>query len=109
MADFNQLILEALNTVIASPAIQTLPFTTSSGCTKTSVLNDIEFCNEISYISPMARRSVDQVIDELNYLDETYGPLGSFVIHDSMFFQQPSWLKEWLEKYPKRAVVAGLP
>jgi anaerobic magnesium-protoporphyrin IX monomethyl ester cyclase len=61
------------------------------------------FCNESSYIPTMQRRTVDQVIDELNYLDETYGPLGSVVIHDSMFFQQPSWLEEWLEKYPKRA------
>jgi radical SAM superfamily enzyme YgiQ (UPF0313 family) len=51
----------------------------------------------------MTRKKVDQVIDELNFLDENYGPLGSVVIHDSMFFQQPSWLEEWLEKYPKRA------
>lgn len=61
------------------------------------------FCNEASYIPIMSRRSVDQVIDELNFLDENYGPLGSVVIHDSMFFQQPAWLEEWLEKYPKRA------
>ncbi len=61
------------------------------------------FCNESSYIPNMGRKSVDQVIDELNYLDETYGPLGSVVIHDSMFFQHPSWLKEWLEKYPRKA------
>ena len=38
----------------------------------------------------MGRRPVDQVIDELNYLDDKYGPIGSVVIHDSMFFQQPS-------------------
>jgi len=25
------------------------------------------------------------------------------VIHDSMFFQNPSWLEEWLEKYPRQA------
>jgi radical SAM superfamily enzyme YgiQ (UPF0313 family) len=61
------------------------------------------FCNEISYIPTMQRKKVDQVIDELNALDEKYGPLGSVVIHDSMFFQQPNWLEEWLEKYPKRA------
>lgn len=61
------------------------------------------FCNEASFIPMMSRRTVDQVIDELNYLDETYGPLGSFVIHDSMFFQQPNWLEEWADKYPKRA------
>jgi radical SAM superfamily enzyme YgiQ (UPF0313 family) len=51
----------------------------------------------------MARRSVNQVIDELNYLDDHYGPVGSVVIHDSMFFQNPPWLKEWLEQYPRRA------
>lgn len=61
------------------------------------------FCNEASFIPMMARKSVDKVIDELNYLDEKFGPLGSVIIHDSMFFQQPSWLEEWLEKYPKRA------
>ena len=51
----------------------------------------------------MGRKSVDQVIDELNYLDEKYGPLGSVTIHDSMFFQNPPWLREWLEKYPRKA------
>lgn len=60
------------------------------------------FCNEASYIPNMGRRPVDAVIDELNHLDEKYG-VGSVVIHDSMFFQNPSWLKEWLEKYPRRA------
>jgi radical SAM superfamily enzyme YgiQ (UPF0313 family) len=29
--------------------------------------------------------------------------VGSVVIHDSMFFQNPQWLREWLEKYPRRA------
>ncbi|MFC1959445.1 B12-binding domain-containing radical SAM protein [Chloroflexota bacterium] len=60
------------------------------------------FCNESSYIPNMGRRPVDMVIEELNYLDEHYGPLGSVVIHDSMFFQNPSWLKEWIEKYPRK-------
>jgi radical SAM superfamily enzyme YgiQ (UPF0313 family) len=59
------------------------------------------FCNENSYIPNMGRRPVDAVIDELNYLDKTYG-VGSVVIHDSMFFQNPSWLKEWIEKYPRK-------
>lgn len=61
------------------------------------------FCNEASYIPNMGRRPVEMVIEELNYLDETYGPLGSFVIHDSMFFQNPSWLREWIDKYPRLA------
>jgi radical SAM superfamily enzyme YgiQ (UPF0313 family) len=60
------------------------------------------FCNEASYIPHMTRRPVDLVIDELNMLDERYR-VGSVVIHDSMFFQNPRWLKEWLEKYPRRA------
>ncbi len=61
------------------------------------------FCNEFSYIPNMDRRPVEMVIDELNFLDRTYGPLGSVVIHDSMFFQHPAYLEEWLEKYPKLA------
>ncbi len=61
------------------------------------------FCNESSYIANMGRRPVEMVIDELNYLDKKYGPLGSVVIHDSMFFQHPSWLQEWIEKYPRKA------
>ncbi len=60
------------------------------------------FCNENSYIPNMGRRPVEMVIDELNDLDNKYG-VGSVVIHDSMFFQNPSWLEEWLEKYPRRA------
>lgn len=61
------------------------------------------FCNEASYIPNMGRKPVDMVIEELNYLDDTYGPVGSVVIHDSMFFQQPTWLEEWLDKYPRLA------
>jgi radical SAM superfamily enzyme YgiQ (UPF0313 family) len=61
------------------------------------------FCNENSYIPNMGRRPVEMVIEELNYLDKTYGPVGSVVIHDSMFFQNPSWLEEWLDKYPRLA------
>lgn len=60
------------------------------------------FCNEASYIPNMGRRPVEMVIDDLNELDEKYG-VGSVVIHDSMFFQNPKWLKEWIEKYPRRA------
>ncbi len=61
------------------------------------------FCNENSYIPNMGRRPVDMVIEELNTLDDRFGPVGSIVMHDSMFFQNPSWLKEWIEKYPREA------
>jgi anaerobic magnesium-protoporphyrin IX monomethyl ester cyclase len=60
------------------------------------------FCNENSYIPNMGRRPVEMVIDELNFLDKKYG-VGSLVIHDSMFFQNPSWIEEWIEKYPRKA------
>jgi len=60
------------------------------------------FCNENSYIPNMGRRPVDMVIDELNFLDRKYG-IGSVVIHDSMFFQNPPYLEEWLDKYPRKA------
>ncbi len=60
------------------------------------------FCNENSYIPNMGRRPVEMIIEELNYLDDTYG-LGSVVIHDSMFFQNPRWLEEWVDKYPRKA------
>lgn len=60
------------------------------------------FCNEHSFIPAMGRRPVADVIAELNDLDERHG-LGSVVIHDSMFFQNPSWLREWVETYPRRA------
>jgi anaerobic magnesium-protoporphyrin IX monomethyl ester cyclase len=50
----------------------------------------------------MGRRPVEMVIEELNDLDDKYG-VGSVVIHDSMFFQNPSWLEEWIEKYPRMA------
>jgi anaerobic magnesium-protoporphyrin IX monomethyl ester cyclase len=60
------------------------------------------FCNEASYIPNMGRRPVEMVIEELNYLDNKYG-VGSVVIHDSMFFQNPKWLEEWIEKYPRKA------
>lgn len=61
------------------------------------------FCNEASYIPQVVRRPVESVIEELNWLDKEHGPLGSVIIHDSMFFQSPRWLEEWLEKYPKMA------
>ncbi|MHB2026646.1 MAG: B12-binding domain-containing radical SAM protein [Elusimicrobiota bacterium] len=60
------------------------------------------FCNENSFIPNMGRKPVDEVIDEINELDEKYG-VGSVVIHDSMFFQNPPWLKEFIHKYPRKA------
>lgn len=40
-------VLTTLNTIIQSPEIQGLTFKVSSSCDKTSVINDIEFCNEV--------------------------------------------------------------
>jgi hypothetical protein len=41
------IILTTLNTIIQSPQIQDMTFKVSSSCDKTSVINDIEFCNEV--------------------------------------------------------------
>jgi anaerobic magnesium-protoporphyrin IX monomethyl ester cyclase len=60
------------------------------------------FCSENSYIENMGRPSVTSVINELNELDRRYG-VGSVVIHDSMFFQNPRWLTNWIQDYPTRA------
>ncbi|MFT5115042.1 MAG: anaerobic magnesium-protoporphyrin IX monomethyl ester cyclase [Parasphingorhabdus sp.] len=60
------------------------------------------FCNESAFIPHQSRKSVESVIDELNFLDRRYG-VGSVVIHDSMFFQNPHWLEQWLELYPRKA------
>jgi anaerobic magnesium-protoporphyrin IX monomethyl ester cyclase len=62
-----------------------------------------EFCNEASYLPHQRRRSPEAVNEELNELDRAYGPIGSVVIHDSMFFQHPGWLRQWLDLYPRRA------
>jgi hypothetical protein len=61
------------------------------------------FCNENSYLPMMGRRTVEQVIEELNGLDRRHGPIGSVVFHDSLFFQSPSWLRRWLDLYPRLA------
>ena len=61
------------------------------------------FCNEASYIPALERKPAEQVVEELNWQDQHHGPIGSVVIHDSMFFQQPSWLEEWAEVYPSKA------
>lgn len=61
------------------------------------------FCNEASFIDNMGRRSPESVVDELNALDERHGPIGSVVLHDSMFFQQPAWLERWITAYTTKA------
>jgi len=55
------------------------------------------FCNEHSYIPNMGRRPVEMVIEELNYLDETYGPIGSVVIHAACSSRtQAGWRSGWI-------------
>lgn len=60
MSDLNQAILEVVNSVIASPAVQGIQFNVSSDCSKVSVLDDIEFCNEVSYKYSYEEKSVDK-------------------------------------------------
>lgn len=58
MSDINQAILEVVNQVIASPAVQGIQFNTSSGCSKISIIDDIEFCDEISYSKSYEEKSI---------------------------------------------------
>jgi radical SAM superfamily enzyme YgiQ (UPF0313 family) len=52
----------------------------------------------------LRRRSVDRTIEELLHLKETYNP-DCVMIHDDTFLVQPSWIEEFIEKYPQ----VGLP
>ena len=61
------------------------------------------FCNESTFIPNMVRRPVEMIIEELNLVDKRFGPFSSVIIHDSNFFQNPSWLEDWINKYPKLA------
>ena len=73
--------------------------TSISGATVSVDIRGLQLYDR-AYIGHARRRSVDSIIDELNYLDSKFGPLGSVVLHDSMFFQNPHWLKQWLNDYP---------
>lgn len=69
MSDINQAILEAVNSIIASPAVQELTFKVSNDCSKDSVLNDIEFCDEVYYKKSYEENSIDQAcVDMCNDL-----------------------------------------
>ena len=65
------------------------------------------FCNENSYIPNMGRRPVEHGDRRTQLPGRKYG-VGSVVIHDSMFFQNPKWLKEWIEKYPRKTQALAL-
>ena len=60
-------IVNTLNTIIQSPQVQDMTFKVSSSCDKTSILNDIEFCNEV-YVHDKYTWSVvdDACIDACN-------------------------------------------
>lgn len=67
-ASIEGVIMNTLNTIIQSPEIQGMTFKVSSSCDKTSVLNDIEFCNEV-YVHDKYTWSVvdDACIDACNF------------------------------------------
>lgn len=49
------------------------------------------------------KRSVDNILDELEYLDKSYG-MKSFMIHDDCFTQYYSWVEEFCEKKVRRGL-----
>lgn len=59
--EISQAVINALNSAIASDALQTMTFKTFSDCDKDSTLNDIEFCDDLSAESYYSSDSIDQV------------------------------------------------
>lgn len=61
------------------------------------------FCAcEQTHFGATKRRSVDSIIEELNWIDQKWGPIATVVFHDSLFFQHPKWLETFIEKYPAK-------
>ncbi len=61
------------------------------------------FCaSEKRHFGPPRRRSVDNVLEELAYIDRKWGPIGSVIFHDSLFFMNRKWLEEFADKYPRK-------
>ncbi|MFA5037768.1 MAG: glycosyltransferase [Candidatus Izemoplasmatales bacterium] len=61
------------------------------------------FCQPIEHNHfgrKLRRRSVDSVISEMKWLKDTYNP-DCLMIHDDTFLIQPSWIEEFIEKYPQ--------
>jgi len=56
---------------------------------------------EKNHFHRLRRRSVGNVIEELNYAHKAWGPATSIVFHDSEFLMQRAWLEEYLNRYPR--------
>ncbi len=56
---------------------------------------------EKNHFRRLRRRSVGNVIAELNEAHQKWGPATSVVYHDSEFLMQRQWLEEYLERYPR--------
>ncbi len=65
--------------------------------------HNCSFCYpaELNHFQKLRRRSVGNVIGELNWIEEKWGPIGSVVFHDSEFLMQRPWLEEFIERYPR--------
>jgi len=75
--------------------------TASRGC-----LFKCSFCQPAEravFGDKVRKRSVDNVLDELEYLTKEYG-MKSFMIHDDCFTQYYSWVEEFCEKKIKRGL-----
>ena len=65
------------------------------------------FCQPLErnhFGNKLRRRSVDRTIEELLQLKKLYNP-ECVMIHDDTFLLQPTWIEEFIEKYPQ----VGLP
>lgn len=71
--------------------------------TATSCPFHCSFCApaERNHFGPTRRRSVGNVIGELNMIDERWGPFSTVVFHEGEFLMNRPWLEEWHERYPR--------
>ncbi len=75
--------------------------TASRGC-----LYNCSFCQPAEravFGHKVRKRSVDNILDELEYLSREYG-MQSFLIHDDCFTQYTSWAEEFCEKKKQRGL-----
>jgi anaerobic magnesium-protoporphyrin IX monomethyl ester cyclase len=53
------------------------------------------------YHAGLRRRSVGSIIEELNYIERKWGPIGTVIFHDAEWLMQKEWLEEFLDCYPR--------
>jgi len=59
------------------------------------------FPAEKNHFGYLRRRSVGNVIEELNWIEKQWGEYTGVVYHDSEWLMNKPWLEEYIERYPR--------